>query len=81
MIPRRSRGFISRRPEPPKDRVKTLRQAFLDTYRDPELLAEAKKANMDLQAVTGEEMEQIVAGLFQLDAKQIARLKEVLVPK
>lgn len=25
--------------------------------------------------------DQIVAGLFQLDAKQIARLKEVLVPK
>jgi tripartite-type tricarboxylate transporter receptor subunit TctC len=68
-------------PATPKDRVKILRQAFLNTYKDPELVAEAKKASLDLEAVTGEEMEQIVAGLFKLDAKQIARLKEVLVPK
>jgi tripartite-type tricarboxylate transporter receptor subunit TctC len=68
-------------PGTPKDRVKILRQAFLDTYKDSEFLAEAKKASLDLDPVTGEEMEQIVAGLFKLDAKQIARLKEVLVPK
>jgi tripartite-type tricarboxylate transporter receptor subunit TctC len=68
-------------PGTPKDRVKMLRQAFLDTYKDAEFLAEAKKASLDLDPVTGEEMEQIVAGLFKLDAKQIARLKEVLVPK
>jgi tripartite-type tricarboxylate transporter receptor subunit TctC len=68
-------------PATPKDRVKILRQAFLDTYKDAEFLAEAKKASLDLDPVTGDEMEQIVAGLFKLDAKQIARLKEVLVPK
>jgi tripartite-type tricarboxylate transporter receptor subunit TctC len=68
-------------PATPKDRVKILRQAFLNTYKDGDFLAEAKKASLDLEAVTGEEMEQVVAGLFKLDAKQIARLKEVLVPK
>jgi tripartite-type tricarboxylate transporter receptor subunit TctC len=68
-------------PATPKDRVKILRQAFLNTYKDPELVAEAKKASLDLEAVTGEEMEQIAGGLFKLDSKQIARLKEVLVPK
>jgi tripartite-type tricarboxylate transporter receptor subunit TctC len=68
-------------PATPKDRVKILRQAFLNTYKDGDFLAEAKKASLDLEAVTGEEMEQVVTGLFKLDAKQIARLKEVLVPK
>jgi tripartite-type tricarboxylate transporter receptor subunit TctC len=68
-------------PATPKDRVKILRQAFLNTYKDADFLAEAKKASLDLEAVTGEEMEQVVTGLFKLDAKQIARLKEVLVPK
>ncbi|MGH7927681.1 MAG: hypothetical protein ACREQV_07790, partial [Candidatus Binatia bacterium] len=68
-------------PGTPKNRVATLRQAFLDTYKDPEFLAEAKKAQLDLAAVTGEEMEQVVAGIFKLDPKQVARLKEVLVPK
>jgi hypothetical protein len=54
---------------------------LLSTYRDPEFLAEAKKAHIDLDPVSGNEMEKIVAELFRLDAKQIARLKEVLVPK
>lgn len=67
-------------PKTPQDRVATVRQAFLDTYKDPQFVAEAKKARLDLQAVTGEEMEQIVAGLFKMEPKQIARLKEVLVP-
>lgn len=67
-------------PKTPKDRLAVLRKAFLDTYKDPEFMAEAKKARLDIQAVTGEEMEQIVQGLFKLDPKQVARLKEVLVP-
>ena len=67
-------------PGTPKSRVASLRQAFLDTYKDPEFLAEAKKGQLDLQPVTGEEMEQVVAGLFKMDPRQVARLKEVLVP-
>jgi tripartite-type tricarboxylate transporter receptor subunit TctC len=68
-------------PGTPKDRVKILREAFLNTYKDAEFLAEAKKANLELDPVKGDDMEQIVAGLFKMDAKQLARLKEVLVPK
>lgn len=68
-------------PGTPKERVSLLRQALLNTYKDPEFLAEAKKAHLDLDPVSGEEMEKVVAELFRLDAKQIARLKEVLVPK
>lgn len=67
-------------PKTAKDRVKILRQAFLDTYKDPQFVAEAKKANLDIQAVSGEEMEQIVADLFKMNPKEVARLKEVLVP-
>jgi tripartite-type tricarboxylate transporter receptor subunit TctC len=67
-------------PGTPKDRVATIRQALLDTYKDPEFLAEAKKARLDVEPVTGEEMEQVVAGLFKLEPAQVARLKEVLVP-
>jgi tripartite-type tricarboxylate transporter receptor subunit TctC len=68
-------------PGTPKERVKILRQALLNTYKDSDFAAEAKKANLDLGPVTGEEMEEIVSGLFKLDPQQIARLKEVLVPK
>jgi tripartite-type tricarboxylate transporter receptor subunit TctC len=68
-------------PGTPKERVGLLRQALLNTYKDPEFVAEAKKAHLDLDPVSGDEMEKIVAELFRLDTKQIGRLKEVLVPK
>lgn len=64
-----------------KERVQTLRKAFLATYKDPEFLAEAKKARLDIEPVSGEEMERVVAGLFNLDSAMVAKLKEVLVPK
>jgi tripartite-type tricarboxylate transporter receptor subunit TctC len=67
-------------PGTPKNRVATLRQAFLDTYKDQAFLAEAKKAQLELDPVTGQQMEQIVAGLFNLERAQVGKLKEVLVP-
>jgi tripartite-type tricarboxylate transporter receptor subunit TctC len=68
-------------PETPRERVRSLRRALLDTYGDPEFLSDAKKAHLDLEVVTGEEMEGIVAGLFQLDTAEITRLRDVLVPR
>jgi tripartite-type tricarboxylate transporter receptor subunit TctC len=68
-------------PGTPKERVQTLRKAFADTLKDPEFLAEAKKGNMDIEAVSGEEIEKIVGELFKLDAAMVAKLKAVLVPQ
>lgn len=68
-------------PGTPKELVQTLRKAFLDTLKDPEFLAETKKANLDIDPVTGEETEKTVAGLFKLEPTQVAKLKDVLVPK
>lgn len=63
-----------------KERLQTLRKAFLDTLKDPELLADAAKANMGISPVAGEEIENIVAGLFKIDPKMIPKLKSMLVP-
>ena len=37
-------------PNTPKDRVQIIRKAFMDTMKDPDFLAEAKKANLDINA-------------------------------
>jgi tripartite-type tricarboxylate transporter receptor subunit TctC len=66
-------------PGTPKDRVNILRKAFLDTLKDSEFLAEAQKARLDIDPVSGEEIEKVVAGLFRLDATLVARLREVLL--
>jgi hypothetical protein len=36
---------------------------FAETLKDPELLAEAKKANLDIDPISGEEVGTIVQGL------------------
>jgi tripartite-type tricarboxylate transporter receptor subunit TctC len=68
-------------PGTPQDRVQLLRKAFSDALKDPEFLAEAKKANLDISPIGGEELGKVIAGLFNLEPSMVARLKEVLVPK
>lgn len=65
-------------PGTPADRVQTLRTAFMATLRDPEFLAEAKKANLEIDPVSGEELERLVNELFKLDPAVVAKLKGIL---
>jgi hypothetical protein len=46
--------------------------------KDPEFLAEAKKANLDINPETGAELEQNVKNIFKLEPALIAQLKEIL---
>lgn len=65
-------------PATPDDRVRILRKAFMDTWKDPELVAEAKKANLDINPDDGASLENNVKEMFKLDRAQIAKLKEFL---
>jgi hypothetical protein len=66
-------------PGTPKDRVQILRKAFSETLKDPELLADAKQARLDIEPVSGEELEKMVAGLFKLEPTIVTKLKEILI--
>jgi len=65
-------------PGTPTDRVQLLRRAFRETLKDKDFVAEAVKSKLDVDPVSGEEVEKIVAGLFKLDAAIIAKMSEVL---
>lgn len=65
-------------PGTPDDRVRILRKAYMDTVKDPELLAEAKKARLDFEPADGAELEQNVREIFKLEPALIAKLKEIL---
>ena len=67
-------------PNVPQERVEALRKAFDATMKDPAFLAAAQKANMDLNPVSGERLQQIVSELFQTPPAAVARLKEILAP-
>jgi tripartite-type tricarboxylate transporter receptor subunit TctC len=65
-------------PATPKDRVEMIRKAFMDTMKDPEFLAEAKKANLDINPEDGATLEQNVKEILKLEPALIAKLKEFL---
>src|SRR5262245_12923223 len=65
-------------PGTPKDRVQILRKAFVETLKDPEFSADAKKSRLDTDPLTGEEIEKIVSQLFKMDPNLVAQLKEIL---
>jgi hypothetical protein len=44
-----------------KERLGVLRKAFEDTMRDAAFLADAQKANMDIDPATGEQAEDLLA--------------------
>ncbi|HEX5021705.1 MAG TPA: tripartite tricarboxylate transporter substrate-binding protein [Candidatus Binatia bacterium] len=67
-------------PRTPKQHVEILRQAFNATMKDSEFLADAKKASLEIEPITGQEMERLIAGIFKLDAAMAAKLKSILNP-
>jgi tripartite-type tricarboxylate transporter receptor subunit TctC len=68
-------------PGTPAERLQLLQQAFVKTLRDPDLLAEAKKADLEIGPIDGATTAKTFAGLYELPPSLIAKLKELLVPK
>ena len=65
-------------PGTPKDRVRILSKAFIDTLNDREFLAEAEKAKLDIEPLSGQAVETIVANLFKLEPTLVTQLREIL---
>ena len=65
-------------PGTPKERVQALRNAFQETLKDKEFLADADKTRLDLDPVTGEELQAAVAELSKIDPALIGKLKKIL---
>ena len=65
-------------PGTPKDRLQILRKAFEATLKDAEFAADAKKARLNIDPISPDEIEKDIAGLFKLDPALLTRLKDVL---
>lgn len=62
----------------PADRVKILREAFMKSVRDPELLDDAKKRKLELDPVSGEELEALAKESVAQPPDVIERMKKLL---
>ena len=52
-------------PGVPADRVAALRTAFMETMKDPEFLADAKKTKLEINPVNGEAVEKLANEVYQ----------------
>jgi hypothetical protein len=62
-------------PNVPADRLAALRQAFMDTMHDKDFLAEAAKTDLEINPVSGEEVEKLVKEVYATPAGIIAKAK------
>jgi tripartite-type tricarboxylate transporter receptor subunit TctC len=62
----------------PTERLKILREAFLRTMKDPELLAEAKRKNFDITPSTGEELESLAKLVMSQPPEIISRVNVLM---
>ena len=51
------------------------------TMKDPQFLAEAKTAKLDLNPLPGDEVEKIVHGFFSLPPSVATKLRDIVVSK
>jgi tripartite-type tricarboxylate transporter receptor subunit TctC len=65
-------------PGVPPARVKILREAFLKTMNDPDLLAEAKRKNFDITPSSGEELEALSREVMSQTPEVIGRVKSLM---
>jgi tripartite-type tricarboxylate transporter receptor subunit TctC len=64
-------------PNVPEARIKILRAAFMKTMQDPAFLAEAQKLSIEVDPVTGEKMQELVARISSFDRSVIDRALEL----
>jgi tripartite-type tricarboxylate transporter receptor subunit TctC len=66
-------------PGTPKERVRTLQKSFIETMKDPDFLAEAKKSNLEINPTSGEDAGKAIESLFHLDPALVAKMKTILL--
>jgi tripartite-type tricarboxylate transporter receptor subunit TctC len=65
-------------PATPPDVAKALRDAFAKSMADPQLLAEAQKLNLEITAVSGDELAKIARDVINQPPEVLDRIKKIL---
>jgi tripartite-type tricarboxylate transporter receptor subunit TctC len=64
-------------PGTPAERVKVLRDAYFKAFKDPEVIAEAKKSRLDLETLSGEEVESEIREIMHQPREVVERVKKL----
>jgi tripartite-type tricarboxylate transporter receptor subunit TctC len=64
-------------PGMPKERLLLLQKGFMASMKDPDFLAETKKANLVVSPIDGPTITKIVADLYAVEPKLLSRFREI----
>ncbi len=67
-------------PGAPADRVAALRQAFEETLKDPDFIAEAEKTQLEIEPLTGAEIEKMLVKAYGAPKTIVERAAELVYP-
>jgi tripartite-type tricarboxylate transporter receptor subunit TctC len=62
------------------ERLAALRRAFEDTWKDPEYLAEAQRQQMEIEPMTGAEMQEMLERAYGRPRRIVERATELILP-
>jgi len=62
----------------PADRLQVLRRAFMETWRDPDLLEDAANVNLDVGPVSGEEIQSRLQKIYASPPALLQSAKEAI---
>ena len=62
----------------PADRLAALEKAYMDTLKDPDFLAEAKKSKYDIYPQTAAEIREAVQKMMSMPSDIVAELKKAM---
>jgi tripartite-type tricarboxylate transporter receptor subunit TctC len=65
-------------PGVPPERIEALRKAFMETLTDPDLLAEAKRINLDVGPISGAELQKLIAKLYATPQDLVDKAKAAI---
>jgi len=68
-------------PGVPPERVMELRQAFMAALRDPDMVVEAQRIGLDLEPITGEELQALAEKIYATPAAIIEQAKQAVTYK
>ncbi len=66
-------------PGVPDDRVAALRKAFMDTMKDKDFLADAKTQGLDIDPISGEEVQALVKKVYAFPKDIVEKAKKAIV--
>lgn len=65
-------------PETPAEKVELMRKALMDTFKDPDFLADAGKVQVNINPISGDEVEGIIKSMKSVPQDTRKKLKDIL---